>query len=399
MTASEAAVGTRGGPWPFGKLAVLAAALAMTVTTEMVPMGLLPLMSRDLDTSESTVGLLVTAYALVVAVTAIPLTRFTTTWERRTLFLWILAAFVLSNLLMALAQEYWMAATARLIGGVGHALFFSVVGVFASRLVSPDRVGRAVALVWAGSSISFTLGVPLGTALGASLGWRATFAVLAGLSLILLVVAALLLPALPGSARTEATSLRRMLRLPALRTVVAAIGLLMLGQYILYTYVSPLLIRTGLSESAVGPVLFGYGAAGVLGMWVSGVLSDRRPRAALLGGVGLLVLVIVGLMVVADSAPATVVVVVFWGIAFGVMPGLFQAGALRATPQSPDTGAALYNVSFNIGIGGGALIGGQAMDAFGIDSLPPIALAVVLFGLVVVLRGRAGFPSRISTDL
>jgi len=396
MITPTAVPGVEKEPWPIGKLLVLGAALAMTVTTEMVPMGLLPLMSRDLDTSESTVGLLVTAYAFVVAVAAIPLTRITTGWERRRLFLWILAAFVVSNLLMSFAQEYWMAAVARLIGGFGHALFFSVVGVFASRLVAPDRVGRAVAMVWAGSSISFTLGVPLGTALGAAVGWRATFAVLAGLSLVLLVVAAVVLPTLAGSERSAATSLRRMLRLPALRTVVTAIGLLMLGQYILYTYISPLLIRSGVTESAIGPVLFGYGAAGVLGIWVSGMMSDRRPRAALLIGVGGLIAVIVALMLTSGSALATVVVVVVWGIAFGIMPGLFQAGALRATPESPDTGAALYNVSFNIGIGGGALIGGQAMDAFGVGSLPPIALVVVLLGLGVVLRGKAGFPARIG---
>lgn len=383
-------------PWPLGKLLLLSAALAMTVTTEMVPMGLLPMMSRDLGTSESTIGLLVTAYAVVVALAAIPLTRLTLTWERRTLFLLILSAFVLSNVLMALAQQYWMAAAARLVGGLGHALFFSVVGVFASRLVSPDRVGRAVAIVWAGSSVSFTLGVPVGTALGAALGWRATFGVLAGFSIVLLLAAGRLLPPLTGAERGTTISLRRLLGSPALRTVVAAIGLLMLGQYILYTYISPLLTRTGLSESSVGPVLFAYGAAGVIGMWVSGVLSDRRPRAALLGGIAVLLLAIVGLIALTGSVAATVAVVVLWGIAFGVMPGLFQAGALRAAPESPDTGAALYNVSFNIGIGGGALVGGQAMDAFGIGVLPPLALTVVLLGLAVVVVGRAGFPARIG---
>ena len=378
--------------WPLGSLVMLSSTLAMAVTTEMLPMGLLPVMSRDLGASESTTGLLVTAYGFVVAMAAIPLTRFTTSWPRRKLFVGVLGTYVLSNTMMALAQEYWIAAIARAVGGLGHALFFSIVGAFAARLVSPDRVGRAIAIVWAGGSVAFTLGVPLGTALGTAVGWRGAFAILAGLAAAQAAAALSLLPILAGGSRSAA-SLSRVWRLPGMRAVGLTIGISMLGQYTLYTYISPLLQRSGLGEEGVSPVLFAYGAAGVIGAWISGVLADRRPRAALLGGFSVLIVALAGLIVWGTSIFPTVLTTIVWGVAFGVLPGLFQAAALRAAPAAPDTGSAIYNTAFNLGIGGGALIGGQAMDLFGLVWLIPIALTLMVIGTVVAGRNQAAFPS------
>lgn len=358
-----------------GVLALFTAATFAAITTEMLPVGLLPLMSSSFGVSDSRTGLLVSAYAAVVVLASVPLTAVVARWPRRTVLVALLVAYAASNLVLAAADGWWVALACRLLAGLAHAGFFSVVVGAAVALVPPDRVGRAVAAVSAGNALALVGGVPLGTALGTALGWRWAFVVAALVLLVLAAATLVLLPRAPAPAASAAVPVLQAVRERPLQRVALVVVVLMLGHFTLWTYVSPLLLDVGVPAGGVGLVLLGYGGAGVVGLLLAGAVVDRHLRGATVSAVAAtaLLLLALGLLGVApDLLPgvtagsdlvraATVAVVVAWGAAFGMLPTLLQTLALRASPASEDAAPALVNASFNVGIAGGGLVGAQVL--------------------------------------
>ncbi|MFC3690044.1 MFS transporter [Aquipuribacter hungaricus] len=361
-----------------GVLALFTAATFAAITTEMLPVGLLPLMSSSFGVSDSRTGLLVSAYAAVVVLASVPLTAVVARWPRRTVLVALLVAYAASNLVLAAADGWWVALACRLLAGLAHAGFFSVVVGAAVALVPPDRVGRAVAAVSAGNALALVGGVPLGTALGTALGWRWAFVVAAVVLLLLAAATLVLLPKAPAPAASAAVPVLQAVRERPLQRVALVVVVLMLGHFTLWTYVSPLLLDVGVPASGVGLVLLGYGGAGVVGLLLAGAVVDRHLRGATVSAVAAtaLLLLALGLLGVApDLLPGlpggagsgdlvrtlTVAVVVAWGAAFGMLPTLLQTLALRASPASEDAAPALVNASFNVGIAGGGLVGAQVL--------------------------------------
>ncbi|MDQ2846063.1 MAG: MFS transporter [Actinomycetota bacterium] len=361
---------------------MLAAAVFAAICTEVLPVGLLPQISRGLQTSESRVGLLVSAYAVVVAIGSIPLTALVARWPRRHVLCTLLCLYALSNAALASTNNYWFALCSRLLGGLAHAGFFSLVIAAAVSIVAPAKAGKAVALVLGGNVLALALGVPLGTALGTAIGWRWAFACAAAVMLLLALLTAVVLPsAQPPPSASPQIPVLTMVREQALLRVATFTIILMLGHYTLYTYISPLLLHASVSTGAVSLVLFGYGAAGILGLGLASAAADRNPRRALQAAAALTTACLLALSYVHASTP-TVAVVIVWGIAFGALPTLIQSVALRAVPNARDAAPAVVNATFNIGIAGGAFIG--ARELF-IASPSVLALTAAGLGAVSLL--------------
>ncbi|NUR71763.1 MAG: MFS transporter [Hamadaea sp.] len=382
-------------PWPLASLLLLAGGTFLSVTTEMLPMGLLSSISHDLRVSESSVGLLVTGYALMVALFAAPLGRLTARLPRRALFVGTLMAYAGSNVAMAASVSYPIATVARLAGGLTHGVFWAMVAGYVARLVPPERLGRAVTVVFTGGTVAVLVGVPLGTGLGVAVGWRASFLLLAAATAVIALVASRLLPAMPGESSADETSLFRVLRTPSVAVVAVTTALTMLGYFAFYTYISPFLQASGVAETSLGPALFGYGVAGAVGLFLAGLLVDRRPRLAMLTGGSLLTAALAYLSIAPDGAVFAVAGLMVAGLALNGLAVLVQAAILRAAPpQAGDTASALNASAFNLGIGGGALLGGQVLAAAGTGALPMVAATLTAAGLIGVLYGRRdGFPA------
>lgn len=373
-------------------IVVLAGANFVAITTEILPVGLLPQMSRGVGVSESTAGLLVTIYAFVVAALAVPLTAATRRLPRKPLLLVTLAAYTASNALVAVAPSFALLAAARVLGGVGHAVFFSVSIAYAARLVGPLYTGRALTLVTAGGTIGFVLGVPLSTSLGAAVGWRWSFALLAGLCAVSLALVARFLPSVaveqPSSGTREGSGRAR----GRLGIVVGTNTLVFLGQYTVYTYISVLLLATGLSESAIGPVLLVFGALGLVGLWAAGRFLDRSPRALTLAVIAVIAVSLLALGIALPSTAGVVVASGVWLAAFGAIPATFQAAALRARGASADVAGAFVNATSNFGIGAGAAVGAVVVAGPGESLLAPVGAAIAAAACAVVLFARRAFP-------
>jgi len=370
-------------------LIILSLTAFAAVTTEMVPVGLLPAIGHTFGVAASTTGLLVSLYAVMVAALAVPLTLATRRVPGKRLLLVAMSCYALSNVISALAPTLAVLAVGRAIGGVTHALFFSVFIGYVSRLVPPAQTGRAFALASVGIPAGFVLGVPLATALGNAAGWRAAFAVLAAVMLVVLVLVALMLP----DVRSQVDELRpEPGRLRQMATVIGANTLALLGHYALYTYVSVLLLRSGARSAAVGPILLVFGIFGLLGVWSAGPRLDRHLRRS-----ALVILAVLGAGIAGAGAAFPVLALVIvagavWNCAFGAVPSLFQTAAVRARATSPELAGAWINASSNAGIAAGAALGGIVLASTGIRAVTWLAAALVIIAVLIVLLARRAFP-------
>jgi predicted MFS family arabinose efflux permease len=369
-------------------LIILSLSVFAAVTTEMAPVGLLPAIGHGFGVAESTAGLLVSLYAVLVAVLAVPLTLATRRIPGKRLLLLAMGSYVVSNVISALAPSLAVLAVGRAVGGVTHALFFSVFIGYVTRLVPPAQTGRALALASAGVPAGFVLGVPLATVLGNAAGWRVAFAALAALMAVVLVLVAIVLP----DVRSQADERR-----PApgrLRQMIAVIGsntLLFLGQYTLYTYVSVLLLRSGASSNAVGPILLVFGAFGLIGVWSVSPRLDRHLRGSALAA---LAVVGVGIAAAGAAFPVLALVIVagaVWNGAFGTVPSVFQTAAVRTRAAAPELAGAWVNASANAGIAAGAALGAVVLGGAGIREVAWLAAAFVVLAIVIVLLARPAF--------
>ena len=167
-----------GGPSAIIALSVLSLSTFAYVTTETLPIGLLPLIAHDLGSTASAVGLLITAYGLVVVLASIPLTRLTQRIKRRHLLCGLLAVFVVATAASALAQDYQTLLVSRIVTALSQALFWAVVTPATAALFRPEVRPRALSILYAGNSVAALAGVPAGTWLGQQTSWRAAFLVL-----------------------------------------------------------------------------------------------------------------------------------------------------------------------------------------------------------------------------
>lgn len=378
-------------PFPWVGLVTLAVAIFFLVTSEFLPTGLLSAMATDLAVTESQIGLLITIFAGTVVVTAAPLAALTRHYSRKGLLLAVLGVFALANVLAAIAPSYELLVGARVLGGLAHGLFWAVAGAYASYLVPRHQLARAVAVTSAGGTTAFVLGVPLGTALGLALGWRAAFGVVAATMVVIVLLVIRFLPAVEHRVPLATGEIRIPARhdptMPGVLFICLLVVIIVTGHNVFYTYVAPFVLQTaGFEPEALSILLFLYGGAGAIGLVLAGIVGNRYPRGGLYGMLATVILAVSVLALFAGVPLVVVVAFVVWGAAFGGIPTVLQIRLLQvASPNVRDVGAALLTTSFNIGIGGGAAIGALLFARTGTTWLPWVEAGSIALGIVALL--------------
>ncbi|MDR2295039.1 MAG: MFS transporter [Microbacterium sp.] len=378
---------------PWLGLWILTLACFATITTEVVPIGLVPAIVQSFGVDEAQAGMLVTLYAMIVAVTAVPLTRITSHVQRKTLVLVTLAIFTGSNTLAAFAPDFLTLAIARGIAGVAHALFCAVALGYAARIAPPGLTGRALALVATGTSAGLIVGVPAGAVVATAFGWRAAFGALAVIGAIAIVAAAPLLPAVSHD-RTAAKSLApggaRML------LVAGLAGAAFLGYYTLYTYVSPLLLSSGLPDIWLGVVLAVLGVTGLLAIQLAARYIDRAPMRWLMFVPLTITAMQLLVSVVYPMLLPVLIVTALWTASFGPVNTTYQNALVRVGAANPDMAGAWINVTCNLGIAGGAALGGVLVIGPGYPAAGWVGAAILAASTLVTLIFRRTLATAIT---
>lgn len=370
-------------------------ALAMTgficILTETIPAGLLPEISIGLNISPSLAGQLVTAYAAGSLLAAIPLTLLTRTWSRRLVLLSTVIGFLIFNTLTAISSHIVVILIARFLAGASAGLAWSLIAGYARRMVVPKLHGRALALAMVGTPIALSLGVPAGTWMGALLGWRLTFAVMSGLSIVLIGWIVLAVPNYPGSSGKQTVPLGSVLGIPGVRSVLAVVLAWMLAHNILYTYIAPFIAPAGLA-GRIDLVLLVFGVAALCGIFITGKIIDNHLRKAVL--LSLFVFALVSLIFGLDAKNPTIIYIgiAVWGLTFGGAATLLQTALANAAGEHADVALSMNVVTWNSAIALGGITGGLLLGHYGAGSFPWALLVLLFIAIAIVSRSQYGFP-------
>lgn len=365
-------------------------------TTEFVIVGLVPTIAQDLGVSLPSAGLLVSLYALGVAIGAPVLTALTGRWQRKNVLLAVMSLFVVGNLLAWMAPTYSSLITARILTGLAHGVFFSIGSTIATSLVSKEKEASAIAIMFTGLTVALVTGVPLGTWIGQNFGWRATFMVVAALGLIALIGSALLVPKnLKQSPPAKISQQLKVLTQPRLLLVYAMTAVGYGGTFTAFTFLAPILEQvSGFESSAIGLIMLVYGVSVAVGNIWGGRMADRMgPIKALHIIFTALALVLVAFTFTAGNQIAAVITILIWGaFAFGNVPGLqvyVVQLAEKYTPQAVDVASGLNIAAFNVGIAFGSILGGVVIESMTLTDTAWIGALIVV--LALALTHLSGF--------
>jgi multidrug resistance protein len=380
---------------PLAIFALTIAAYAIG-TTEFVIVGLLPTVASDLHITLPLAGLIVSVYALGVTFGAPILTALAGRIERKPLLLGLMVLFVVGNAIAALSPNYEVLLVARVIVAFAHGVFFSVGSTIAADLVPENRRASAIAMMFMGLTVAIVTGVPIGTIIGQTFGWRATFWAVAALGVIAFFAIATLLPntirkATPASLLDQL----RVLGSGRLLLVFAMTALGYGGTFVAFTFLAPILQDiTGFSEGSVSLILMLYGIAIAAGNIAGGRIANHNPVRALIGLFLLQAIVLVAFSFTAFSPVLTLVTLAALGfLSFANVPGLqlyVVQMAKEHRPGAVDVASALNIAAFNLGIALGAWLGGLVVESpMGLAATPWIGGILVAGALLLTVWSGA----------
>jgi DHA1 family inner membrane transport protein len=364
-------------------------------TAELVVVGVLSLVARDMAVSISSAGTLATAYALGISVGGPVLTALSMRFGRRRLLFMSLAAYAAGNLLAVVAVDFGMLLVARVLTGALHGLFVGVAFAVAAGLVPPERMGRAISFVFGGIAVSTALGVPLGTLIGQEFGWRAAFVAIVVLGAVALVATLAFVPPVGNTGTGGFAAQARHALAPRVLAVLGVGFLVMGGQFAALTYLAPFLERvTGISGGLIGAFLLAYGVANAVGTFAGGRFADRAAATTLVVA-NVLLIGALGTLYLAGSTPIVVALALgVWGlVGFGLVPSL-QYRVVSLAGPGKDLAATLPASAVTAGIAAGALVGGWALTRGGADSALLAALMICAAALPATwATGRLNAPA------
>ncbi len=362
-----------------GAILALVAGIAILVSSEFLPAGVLPSLAADLGVSEGTAGLAVAATAIAGAFTAPSIAVLLPRTDRRTVLVALLVAAAVSNLAVALAPSFVLLLVSRLVLGVAIAGYWSFA-FGAGTAASPGRdhvVATSIALGVTGATI---VGVPLGSLLGDAVGWRAVFGLAAGLALLSALALGRTLPSVPASAGAGFAMLRQALGNRHLMAGIGAVMLVAFGNFAAYPFIR--LAIGEVDEGATTWLLLLWGLGGLAGNLSAGRFAARLRVVAATAPV----LLAVSLLITAQATTLVVLAVgiALWGFAFNMVPVATQLWVTRVEPERSESAVSLQVAAFQVAITLGAASGGALVDGHGV-------VAALMLGAVLAAAGGLAF--------
>ncbi|WP_225747458.1 sugar transporter [Eikenella sp. Marseille-P7795] len=344
----------------------LSVAAFVVCTTEFIPIALLTDIRRGFDMPAADTGIMITVYAWVVSLASLPLMLLVARLERRRLLLALFAVFVAGHALSALAWSFPVLLASRVLIALTHALFWAMTASLVMRMAPIGRRQQALGWLSLGTSMATVLGLPLGRLVGQWLGWRATFALIGVLALGVMVLLAKILPILESRNAGSLSSLPLLAKRPRLLGMYAMAVLAVSAHFTAYSYIEPYALEvTHMPPDTATMVLLVFGLSGMVASWLFARFYPKHPQPTLLLAALLLVVSLLLLRPLGGSEAAMFALAPAWGIGIAVLSLCMTAYVMRYARDAADVANAIYSGSYNIGIGGGALLGGMVMRHWG----------------------------------
>ncbi len=377
----------------FFRVILLAFAGFVFNTTEFLPVALLSDIADSFHIPVEHAGLMITLYAWIVSLMSLPFMLMTAKLERRSLLIKLLIVFVASHVLSVLAWDFWMLLLSRIGIAFTHAIFWSITASLAVRVAPKDKKPQAIGLLAMGSALAMVLGLPLGRVIGQYFGWREAFAIIAVLAFTILILLYRFLPHLESRNAGSLRSLPLLIKRPLLLGLYALTILIISAHFTAYSYIEPFMVRIGeMSNSAATAILLIFGLSGITASLLFNRFYRRSPTVFLLTSMGILMLSLVLLLPLSESQFSMFLLAFIWGIGISGIGLSLQVRVLQLASDATDVAMAIYSGLYNVGIGGGALLGNQVMQHLGLANIgfSGAAFAMLGIGLFVYLHVRYG---------
>ncbi len=366
-------------------------------TSEFIPIGLLSDIASDFAITESKAGMLITVYAWIVALASLPLMLAFSKTENKKLMLSIVALFIASHVLSGFSTSYYVLMLSRAGVACAHAIFWSIVTPLAVRVAPEGRRSTALSLIITGSSVAMIVGLPLGRAVGLLVGWRATFLLIAALSAIVFIILAASLPKTPSDNDVSIKSLPALLRTPGLGGIYLLTVIIITGHYTSYSYIEPFLAQVaGMSNTLITVVLSIFGIVGIIGSYFFAKYFDRHQFTFIRFAVAGISIFTLLLLPSAINTATVILICILWGLAINSYNLSFQSEILQVAPHGTAIAMSIYSGIYNVGIGAGALVGGNVCSYTGISNIGfvggaigLVASAYCILRLIPILRKAA----------
>ena len=362
----------------------LAVGIFVLITIEELPIGVLSVMAPELGVSEGVAGLAVTVPGVLAGAVALCTPVIVRGLDRRLVLVLALVSVVISCALSVVAQSFAVLLFARLFAGVSIGLYWAVLAIVAIGQVPRRHIARALTIAFSGAGGALVLGVPVAAWIGAHVGWRMAFAVVGALAAVVAVLILLLVRPVHSPAKVSGRMMLAAARHRGVRYVLALVSLAVIGQFITYSYISPVLVqRADVPLLDVGLMLLLFGIAGLIGNFAVGFLLRRSPPLGVLVVLLGTMAGLVGVLLLMDAPARALLVMPVWGLFVGAISVAMQAFVGSEATEVLEEATALNSAAFNASIAVGALVGGLILDAAG--QTPMILTSVVMVGAAALL--------------
>lgn len=360
------------------------------VTSELAPVGMLSMLAKDLNQTESGMGLVVTAYGWVAALAALLSCAMPARISRKALLVALMLVLTLSCLVATHSHTMNAFMTARMAGALAHGAFWALIGTVAAQLVPADKLGLATSIIFGGVSAASVLGVPLSSLIAGMAGWRHAFIALSMLSLATAGTLFWTLPTLVAPQPIRIGVYREIFTDPVLISLFVATACIISAHFAAFTYLEPLLTKArGVPSGSVSGLLLVSGLSGLMGNVIAGKLIDRHIKTLILASL-FLSAVALGMLGMKSFALlpqwVTGMLLAIWGAGIAIVFVGLQTWLLRSAGDATQAASAIYVAIFNAAIGTGALGGGLILASSGLQDMVLMAAFVIMGSIVLVLR-------------
>lgn len=339
-------------------------------TTEFIPIALLSDIGQSFGKPATEVGMMITVYAWIVALLSLPLMLMTKNIERRKLLLMLFALFALFHALSFFSWNFTILLVSRVGIALTHAIFWSITASLAVRLAPAGKTNQALGLLSTGSVLAMVLGIPLGRVVGQYFGWQLSFLLIGVCAAGVMLVLAKNLPALPSQNTGSLSSLPSLFKRRNLMLLYAMTVLIITAHFTAYSYIEPFVLQVGgFKAEQVTIVLSLYGLAGFAASYLFGKWFAKSQRLFMLGAVAVILLSALLLLPFASFPYAVYALVFIWGVAIVIVSLGMVSKVLTFASDATDVANSIYSGLYNVGIGGGALLGHYVTTWFSLSNI------------------------------